>query len=272
MAMSKCKRAMMRCQDRLRKRGKDGVGSSNGSSSPRAPVLQRTAFSTSRMMEFFTEKELRMQLGMDRWHWPVALTKELIDNALDACEVAGVAPQITVTVTDHTLAVADNGAGLPQAVLERSLDYLVRVSDKAYYISPTRGQLGNALKAVWAAPFVVSGTEGRIDVQTAAYALTVRVQLDRIAQKPMMTVEPLSDGIVQNRTTITLHWPGIASEIAELEDVCLYNSEGAGSLCLQALLEGMSRSTCLWRFCMERSRGRGWPQTFSGPNGPRARC
>ena len=59
---------------------------------PRAPVLQRTAFSTSRMMEFFTEKELRMQLGMDRWHWPVALTKELIDNALDACEVAGVAP------------------------------------------------------------------------------------------------------------------------------------------------------------------------------------
>ena len=209
-----------------------------GTSDRLPPVLHRTAFSTSRMMEFFTEKELRMQLGMDRWHWPVALAKELIDNALDACEVAGVAPQITVTVTDHTLAVADNGAGLPHAVLDRSLDYLVRVSDKAYYISPTRGQLGNALKAVWAAPFVVSGTEGRIDVQTAAYALTVRVHLDRIAQKPMMTVEPLADGIVQNGTTITLHWPGIASEIAELEDVCLYNSEGAGSLSLQALLEG----------------------------------
>ena len=63
MAMSKCKRAMMRCQDRLRKRGKDGVGSSNGSSSPRAPVLQRTAFSTSRMMEFFTEKSCACSSG-----------------------------------------------------------------------------------------------------------------------------------------------------------------------------------------------------------------
>lgn len=179
---------------------------------PALPVLHRTAFSTSRVMEFFTEKELRMQLGVERWEWPVALAKELIDNALDACEGAGVAPQITVTVTDDTLAVADNGAGLPRQVLERSLNYLVRVSDKAYYISPTRGQLGNALKGVWAAPFVVSGTEGRIDVQTAAYAVAVRVQLDRIAQTPMLTVEPLVDGIVQTGTTLTLHWPGIARD------------------------------------------------------------
>jgi DNA topoisomerase VI subunit B len=165
------------------------------------PVLQRTLFSTSRVMEFFTDKELRMQLGVERRSWAVALVKELMDNALDACEVAGVAPQITVTLTNDTLAVADNGAGLPQDALARSLDYLVRVSDKAFYITPTRGQLGNALKTVWAAPFVVSGTAGRIDVQTAAYALTVRVQLDRIAQQPVTTLTPMADGIVQKGRT-----------------------------------------------------------------------
>ena len=39
----------------------------------------------------------------------------------------------------------DFGTGLPVATLERSLDYGVRVSDKAFYVSPTRGQLGLTL-------------------------------------------------------------------------------------------------------------------------------
>ena len=60
--------------------------------------LKRTTFETSRLMEFFSEKELAMQIGSDPASWPLALVKELIDNALDACESAGTAPQITVTV------------------------------------------------------------------------------------------------------------------------------------------------------------------------------
>ncbi len=76
-----------------------------------------------------TEKELQMQIGVGREDWPLALTKELIDNALDACEAAGVAPDITVSATGSAVAVQDNGPGLPAQTLERSLDYLVRVSD-----------------------------------------------------------------------------------------------------------------------------------------------
>ncbi len=52
--------------------------------------LERTAFTTSRMLEFFSEKELAMRLGYERRWWPTVLVKELIDNALDACETAGV--------------------------------------------------------------------------------------------------------------------------------------------------------------------------------------
>ena len=48
-----------------------------------------------------------------------------------------------------------------ETTLERSLDYLVRVSDKAHYVSPSRGQLGNALKCVWAAPYVMSRASER---------------------------------------------------------------------------------------------------------------
>lgn len=52
-------------------------------------TLQRATFTTNRIMEFFSEKELQMQIGYARDAWPVALVKELIDNALDACEGGG---------------------------------------------------------------------------------------------------------------------------------------------------------------------------------------
>ncbi len=100
-----------------------------------------------------------MQIGCRPEGWPLALTKELIDNALDACETASVSPVITVTLDGASVTVADNGPGLPEATLTKSLDYASRTSDKSYYVSPTRGQLGNALKCMWAGPFVYSGEE-----------------------------------------------------------------------------------------------------------------
>ena len=35
-------------------------------------VLKRTTFETSRLLEFFTEKELQMQIGHPRERWPHA--------------------------------------------------------------------------------------------------------------------------------------------------------------------------------------------------------
>ena len=173
-------------------------------------TLTRTTFTTSRLLEFFSEKELQMQIGHPPHLWGVALVKELIDNALDVCESAGITPQITITVEPDAVHVRDNGPGLPVAVLDRSLDYLVRVSDKAHYVSPSRGQLGNALKCIWAAPFVVSGKEGRIDVATAGTEHQITIRLDHIAQLPQITrAESPSD--VKSGTSITMHWPEIAT-------------------------------------------------------------
>ncbi len=127
-------------------------------------TLHRTTFATSRLLEFFTPKELTMQIGHPQRLWPLALLKEVIDNALDACESADTAPQVLVTVQPDALTVEDNGPGLPATTLARSLDYLIRVSDKAHYVSPTRGQLGNALKCVWAASYVAHGEHGQVEV------------------------------------------------------------------------------------------------------------
>jgi DNA topoisomerase VI subunit B len=175
-------------------------------------ILHRTAFTTSRALGFFSEKELAMQLGFAADFWPIALLKELLDNALDACETAGVAPEITVEVAPQTLTVRDNGPGLPRQVLERSLDYLVRISDKAHYASPSRGQLGNALKCLWAAPYVLSAwRHGRVDVATGGVRYQIDVTVDALAQEPQLVLTTHEDAMIKSGTSITVHWSEEAS-------------------------------------------------------------
>jgi DNA topoisomerase VI subunit B len=185
-------------------------------------TLQRTSFSTSRLLEFFNQKELEMQIGHERDTWPIALTKELIDNGLDACESAGVEPVIRVELEQDAVSISDNGPGLPDDVLRRSLDYSIRVSDKNHYIAPTRGQLGNALKTVWAAPFAVDGEHGQVDVWTRGNQYTIDVSLDRIAQTPILELSE-TPGHVKNGTTIKMHWPEIASYLEQKQNTNFYN-------------------------------------------------
>ena len=188
----------------------------------KAPTLERTTFETSRELEFFTDKELKMQIGHESDRWPIAILKELVDNALDACEMAGVAPEIDIRIEENGFSVQDNGPGLPEATILRSMDYLVRVSDKAYYISPTRGQMGNALKAVWAAGFVAN-QKGAVEVTTQGNRHVVTVSLDRIAQKPRMVREVGPDGLVKIGTLIKVHWPDSSRRLLEWDEGDIYN-------------------------------------------------
>jgi DNA topoisomerase VI subunit B len=165
----------------------------------------------SRVLEFFSEKELQLQIGFPVGGWPIALLKELIDNALDACETAGMLPDIEVTLEPDAVSVQDNGPGLPASTLERSLDYLVRVSDKTHYVSPSRGQLGNALKCVWAAPYVVHGEAGSVEVTTGGVRHHLSVTLDRIAEQPRLHHDQEPDGFVKTGTLVKLCWPNVAS-------------------------------------------------------------
>ena len=87
-------------------------------------VLERSTFEISRELEFFSEKELTMQIGHDRNLWPIALLKELIDNALDACEMAGFAPVLEVTATDTE--ISEKCGRRASAVLKSQLSTLVQ--------------------------------------------------------------------------------------------------------------------------------------------------
>src|SRR5919106_638137 len=126
------------------------------------PRLDRVTFRTSRLLDFCSEKELVAQTGHQKADWPLVVLKELMDNALDACEEGGIAPEISVTVNSQGITVTDNGPGLPQETINSILDYSVRVSSREAYVSPTRGQQGNALKTILAMPFVLDGEEGKV--------------------------------------------------------------------------------------------------------------
>src|SRR5687767_11465247 len=99
-------------------------------------TLERTTFRTSRLLEFCSRKELVAQTGHEPDAWPLVLLKELVDNALDACEEAGVAPEIEVQVEPQAITVIDNGLGLPPETVADILDFSNRVSSREAYVAP----------------------------------------------------------------------------------------------------------------------------------------
>ena len=157
-----------------------------------------------------------MQIGHSRAFWPAAILKELIDNALDACETAGILPEIHITADDECLTIQDNGPGVPEKTIEQSMDYMIRVSDKNFYVSPSRGQLGNALKCLYAVPFVLNGDIGKVDIETGGKRHYIEITVDEIAQAPRLkhTVDTSS---VKNGTLVKIHLPEVTSYLESVD-------------------------------------------------------
>jgi DNA topoisomerase VI subunit B len=137
--------------------------------------LERTTFETSRSAEYFDARQLSTLTGVAQHEFASVCLKELIDNALDACETAGVAPEVGVEVgTEEVIdeggcwahphgllriSVSDNGPGIPPQTVRKVLNFDTRTSDKAAYRSPTRGAQGNALKTVIGIPYALGRAE-----------------------------------------------------------------------------------------------------------------
>jgi DNA topoisomerase VI subunit B len=178
-----------------------------------AGKLKRTAFSTSRLAEFCSEKELTNQTGHGPDEWPLVILKELVDNALDDCEETDTAPAVEVVVTTDSITVTDNGPGIPAATLEGIRDFSVRVSSREAYVSPTRGAQGNALKTILAMPFVLDGAQGRVDVSAHGQRHEIIFGVDKIRQEPTIRHTAHPDRKVRNGTRVTIHWPNLACSI-----------------------------------------------------------
>jgi hypothetical protein len=171
------------------------------------PTLKREIFKTSRLLEFCSEKELVNQTGHAVEQWPLVVLKELVDNAIDAAEEAGIAPVIQVTVRKGVITVADNGPGIGPETVKDITDYSTRTSSREAYVSPTRGAQGNALKTILAMPFVLDGgTLGETIIAAKGVSHRIQFSVDHVRQEPKITIDPKTSN-VQNGTRIRVRWP-----------------------------------------------------------------
>jgi hypothetical protein len=93
-----------------------------------APSAARTTFSTSRLLEFASVRELVAQTGTSPDDWPLMLVRELIDNALDAAEEGRRAIGLYVS--------ADRGGGVASVICRGSVVLLFWISDPVHRNPP----------------------------------------------------------------------------------------------------------------------------------------
>jgi DNA topoisomerase VI subunit B len=168
--------------------------------------LERVTFRTSREMDFFTEKALISQTGHEPDEWPFVIVKELLDNALDACEEAGVPPLVTVTADAAGITVTDNGPGLPEQTLRGAMDFAVRVSSREAYVSPCRGAQGNALKTLLPMPWLLDPQHGRLVVTAGGKRHEIRCGTDAVSQRVVISDEAEPAAGQGGGTTVRLCW------------------------------------------------------------------
>ena len=180
------------------------------------PKLTRVAFRVSRLMEFCTRRELQNQTGHGVGEWPLVVLKELMDNALDACEEAEVAPVISIAVEPGSIVVEDNAGGIETDTIKSILDYSIRVSSREAYVSPTRGAQGNALKTILAMGYVLDRERqggnaeavGVTSIETRGIEHRIEFKVDHVNNEPKIT-HSTSPSPVNTGTRITIRWPVI---------------------------------------------------------------
>lgn len=179
-------------------------------------LLERTTFETPRALDFFNVVELERQTGQRHSRFAAVVLKELVDNALDACETAAVTPEVRIRLegdgVNLRIVVADNGPGLLPEVLERILHLDTLTSDKANYRSPTRGLQGNAWKTILGIPYALAGERAApILVEAHGRRHSISVTVTPANEVRFRHEEPEAPPAPGTRVTVTI--PAAGQEI-----------------------------------------------------------
>ena len=121
--------------------------------------------------EFFERNKHILGLG-NPTRALVTSVKEAVDNALDACEEAGILPDISVEIHNHegeecTVIVEDNGPGIIKQQIPHIFGRLLYGS-RFHSIRQTRGQQGIGISAVVLYGQLTTGKHARIVSKIAA--------------------------------------------------------------------------------------------------------
>jgi len=161
-------------------------------------VLTRT-----RKLEFFELSDLQVATGVLANQFHLVILKELMDNAIDACEDEE-SPGVEVCIHSsekglYSFCIGDNGPGLSAEDIEKILDFEHYASSKSAYKIPTRGRLGNALKTIVGIPIAMNHQTEMIPliIHTRGIKYTVKVVVNPIVQDLKVSIDtepsPYSD-------------------------------------------------------------------------------
>src|SRR5205807_9625491 len=96
--------------------------------------------------------------------------------------------------------------------IEGTLDYNSRVSSREAYVSPTRGQQGNALKTILAMAFALDESRGITVIEARGIAHQITFEMEPVRREPKVRHEA-SPSFVQKGTRIKVRWPESASSL-----------------------------------------------------------
>jgi len=141
--------------------------------------------------EFFTKN--RHLLGFDSPAKALLTTvKEAVDNSLDACEEAGILPDLTIVISEITetrfrVVVQDNGPGIVKAQIPRIFGQLLYGS-KFHTLRQARGQQGIGISAAGMYGQLTTGKPIRIASRTGATkpGHEFEIQIDTKRNQPVV--------------------------------------------------------------------------------------
>ena len=172
--------------------------------------------------EFF-EKNKHM-LGFDSGaRGLVTAVKEAVDNALDACEEAGIAPDIYVEIQEagdyYRLIVEDNGPGITKAQIPKIFGKLLYGS-RFHAREQNRGQQGIGISAAVLYSQLTSGKPAKITSRTQGNeeAEYFELIIDTDTNEPEIDVEETTTWDRPHGTRIELEMEGNMRARAQLHD------------------------------------------------------
>src|SRR5215510_7545451 len=221
---------------------------SNGATAEAQPLEQKAAVSAAEMgarqreisvSEFFTKN--RHLLGFDNPRKALlTCVKEAVDNALDACEEAGILPDVVVKLeaTDHATAsqatrfhitVTDNGPGIVRQQIPPIFAKLLYGS-KFHRLRMSRGQQGIGISAAGMYAQLTTGKAVQIVSRTSprSQAHFFEVQIDTKKNEPRILEKKEIAWDAPRGTQVTMeiegrYQKGRASVDEYLEQVAIAN-------------------------------------------------
>ncbi len=213
------------------------------------PILSR-----SRSLDYLNIQGLCAITGCQKEYFDSWILKELIDNALDACNADKVKhPKIDVEITriDNVVnfCVQDNGPGLSQENLKRVLDFY-RFSGSKYYLKkPQRGFMGNALKAIIGIPYALAQLHGQVPpvkVTSNGFCHTIRIEViqsDNVTVNIESIETDVNDTIVQvSLPALNKYWGRSQRYLNLIKLYSIFNPAASFNISLQNEQDNYTRS------------------------------